>query len=74
MPGHQPSGFDEFGNAVLDLPDSTSVVGLMEHLNLSKLESYMVLVNGDTVPPSEHGTFVFSDGDEAAIFPPMEGG
>lgn len=74
MPGHQPSGFDEFGNAVLNLDDNTSVVGLLSQLNLSKLETYMVLVNGDTVPPSEHGTYIFSDGDEAAIFPPMEGG
>lgn len=74
MPGHQPTGFDEFGNATLRLEDSTSVSALLGQLNLSDLESYMVLVNGDTVPPSEHATHSLKDGDEAAIFPPMEGG
>lgn len=74
MPGHQPSGFDEFGNAVLNLDSGTTVSQMMGQLNLSNLESYMVLVNGETVPPSEHTSYQMKDGDEAAIFPPMEGG
>ena len=74
MPGHQPTGFDEFGNATLQMEDNTSVSALLSQLKLSDLESYMVLVNGETVPPSEHATRPLIDGDEAAIFPPMEGG
>ncbi len=74
MPGHQPTGFDEFGNGVLALENPTTVVALLEQLRLSKLETHMVLINGDTVPPSEHHSHLLSDGDEAAIFPPMEGG
>ena len=74
MPGHQPNGFDEFGNALLQLDGKTTISGLIELLKLSTQESYMVLVNSETVPPSEHPTHQLNDGDEAAIFPPMEGG
>ena len=74
MPGHQPTGFDAFGNALMQLATGTSVSDLLGQLKLSNLETYMVLVNGTTVPPSEHATHMLSDGDEAAIFPPMEGG
>ncbi|NQW01338.1 MAG: MoaD/ThiS family protein [Rhodospirillales bacterium] len=74
MPGHQPSGFDEFGNATLKLDSQTTVTGLLAQLRLSDLETYMVLVNGTVIPPSEHGSHVLADGDEAAVFPPMEGG
>ncbi len=74
MPGHQPAGFDEFGNALLTLNEETTVAGLIAQLKLSNLETYMVLVNSETVPPGDQPTRVLNDGDEAAIFPPMEGG
>lgn len=74
MPGHQPTGFDEFGNALLTLGADTTVSELIAQLRLSDLETYMVLVNSETVPPSDQASRVLNDGDEAAIFPPMEGG
>ena len=74
MPGHQPPGFDEFGNAVMVMKDDDTILTLLGRLKLSDLETYLVLVNGETVPPGEHSTYVFRDGDEAAVFPPMEGG
>jgi sulfur carrier protein ThiS len=43
-------------------------------MKLSKVETYMVLINGETVPPSIHKEHFLKDGDDVTIFPPMEGG
>ena len=74
MPGHQPNGFDELGNALMQLSDNTTILGLISETKLSKIETYMVLVNGETVPPSAHREYLLKDSDDVTIFPPMEGG
>jgi thiamine biosynthesis protein ThiS len=74
MPGHQPKGFDDFGNALMQLSDNTTVSGLIAEMKLSKIETYMVLVNGETVPPSVHSEHILKNSDDVTIFPPMEGG
>ena len=74
MPGHQPTGFNDFGNAHLSFSNGTTVLGLLEDMKLSKVETYMVLINGETVPPSIHKEHFLKDGDDVTIFPPMEGG
>ena len=74
MPGHQPAGFDDGGNALLQLDDKSTVSDMMSRLALSELEIYMVLVNGETIPPSEREDHLLKDGDDVAVFPPMEGG
>ena len=74
MPGHQPNGFDDFGNALMQLSDNTTISGLIAEMKLSKIETYMVLVNGETVPPSSHSEHILGDSDDVTIFPPMEGG
>ena len=74
MPGHQPNGFDDFGNSLMQLSDKTTISGLISEMKLSKIETYMVLVNGETVPPSAHNEHILEDFDDVTIFPPMEGG
>jgi thiamine biosynthesis protein ThiS len=74
MPGNQPNGFDDFGNALMQLSDNTTISSLIAKMKLSKIETYMVLVNGETVPPSLHNEHILEDSDDVTIFPPMEGG
>ena len=74
MPGNQPNGFDDFGNALMQLSDNTTISSLIAKMKLSKIETYMVLVNGETVPPSLHNEHFLEDSDDVTIFPPMEGG
>jgi|TARA_B110000046_G_scaffold35878_1_gene39310 sulfur carrier protein ThiS len=74
MPGRQPTGFDNFGNAHLSFSNNMTVSGLLDDMKLSKAETYMVLINGETVPPSIHKEHFLKDSDDVTIFPPMEGG
>jgi len=74
MDGPPLSGFDDFGEAAVTLPDTSTVADLLNHIALNREETYMVLVNGETSPPSERDQQVLADSDEVAIFPPMQGG
>lgn len=74
MDGSPPSGFDEFGEAVLPMDNGDSVSDLLDKIALPAGETYMVLVNHETSPPSGRATQMLSDGDEVAVFPPMQGG
>ena len=74
MPGHQPSGFDDFGNSLMQLSDKMTISGLISEMKLSKIETYMVLVNGEAVPPSTHSQHILEDTDYVTIFTPMEVG
>ena len=74
MDGLSPKGFDDFGEANLNLSDSATVIDLLNQIAIGHEETYMVLVNGETSPPSGRGQQKLSDGDEVAIFPPMQGG
>jgi len=69
-----PEGFDAYGKAEIKLDDGTSVTGLIDRLPLNTNETFLVLVNGDTVAPSERDRTPLADGDDVAIFPPMQGG
>ncbi len=72
--GPMPKGFDEYGEADLSFTAALSVSGLIDHLKLGGNETYMVLVNSETSPPSGRDEQVLKDGDDVAIFPPMQGG
>ncbi len=74
MDGPPPKGFDDFGEAELNLTGGPSVTDLLNEIALSREETYMVLINGETSPPSGRDTQLLSDGDDVAIFPPMQGG
>ena len=74
MDGPLPKDFDTFGEAEISFTDPTSVTDLLNRITLNHEETYMVLVNGETSPPSGRDQQKLSDGDEVAIFPPMQGG
>jgi len=74
MAAAPPDGFDSYGKAEITLDDGVSVANLIERLPLNTNETYLVLVNGDTIAPSERDQARLTDGDEVAIFPPMQGG
>jgi len=69
-----PEGFDSYGKAEITLDDGVSVANFIGRLPLNTNETFLVLVNGDTVAPSERDQTCLADGDEVAIFPPMQGG
>ena len=74
MDGPVPAGFDDFGEADISFTTPPTVTELLEHLALGHEETYMVLVNSETSPPSGRDRQMLSDGDEIAIFPPLQGG
>jgi len=74
MEGRYPQGFDNYGEADISLADTATLADLMTRISLAGGETYMVLVNGDTAPPSERDTQHLNDGDDIAIFPPIQGG
>jgi len=74
MDGPPPIGFDQYGEADITLAGEATVTNLLQSLCLGHDETYMVLVNGETSPPSVRDRQTLGDGDEIAIFPPMQGG
>jgi sulfur carrier protein ThiS len=58
----------------LDMPDTTSISNVIEHLHLPEELVHLVLVNGVYVPPSQHPTTALKDTDTVAIWPPVAGG
>jgi len=74
MDGSPPKGFDDFGEADFSLAESATVTDLLNQIAIGREETYMILVNGETSPPSGRDGQLLSDGDDVAIFPPMQGG
>jgi molybdopterin synthase sulfur carrier subunit len=76
------------GDAMLDLPEETSVLGAVRQLALQaeegkkalfeesgELREYIVLMrNGKRIETDEAGEILLGDGDEIAVFPPVAGG
>lgn len=58
----------------LDVPDGTTVSGLMEQIGLPASERFLVIVNDSTVARDKRQTLVLSDGDRVSIVPPLKGG
>ncbi|RZS56814.1 sulfur carrier protein ThiS [Sphaerotilus mobilis] len=63
------------GNVVhLDVPDTTTVVDLVEQHRLPPRLVHLVLINGVFIPPAERATRVLLPDDVLAIWPPVAGG
>jgi len=63
------------GNCVeLDVPDGTTVAGLIARYRVPEKSAHLVLVNGVFVPPADRPSRQLAEGDELAVWPPVAGG
>ena len=58
----------------LDVPEATTVQGVIDRFNLPAKMVHLVLVNGVYVAPQARAGHALADGDELAIWPPVAGG
>lgn len=64
----------EGNTAEIDVPDGLSITGVLEHLGAPADGNYLIVVNGDAVPPSTRGDVILNDGDAISLMPPLKGG
>jgi sulfur carrier protein ThiS len=63
------------GNVVLlDVPETTTIVDLVEQYRLPTRLVHLVLINGVFIPPADRATRVLQPDDVLAIWPPVAGG
>ena len=72
--GGMPAGFDEYGEAEMDVPAGTSLADVMDRISLPKEEAYTSLVSGQAVVPDDRAGHALSDGDEVTLLPAIQGG
>ncbi len=58
----------------LKVADGVTPLDVVRRLRLPANDRYLIAVNGDVVPHSEHGRFALSENDAIAIMPPLKGG
>jgi molybdopterin converting factor small subunit len=66
----------ERGRATLEVPEGSSLLDLIESLEIPDKQAQMVLVNGDQAPrrPEVRAAVLLKEDDTVAIFPPLAGG
>ena len=64
------------GRTSLDLPEGATLQQLLDHFEISRKMSQMVLVNGQQVSreSADRRALVLGDGDVVSVFPPLAGG
>jgi len=68
-------GLIRVGNELpLEVPEGTTLVGVLERFRLPRALVHLVLVNGEYILPAERATHLLRDGDAVAIWPPIAGG
>ncbi len=66
---------DADGNvAVVDVPDGTSVLELLDRYNVPRQHCHLVLVNGVFQAPVARASKRLTPGDHVAAWPPVAGG
>ena len=58
----------------IEVPDGLSILGLLEQLGAPVDGNYLIIINGDAVPPSTRGNAIVHDGDTVSLMPPLKGG
>ncbi|HTT09863.1 MAG TPA: MoaD/ThiS family protein [Burkholderiaceae bacterium] len=58
----------------LDVPEGTTIAGLLQSLNLPSKLVHLVLVNGLFVPADARSRQALRTGDALAVWPPVAGG
>ena len=72
LSAHLPAGAER-NSVVLDVPEGTSPMQLLERYGVPLAEVHLVLVNGVFLPPGARGE-PLTEGDELAVWPAVAGG
>ena len=67
-----PPGSDN--PAELYVEGNVTPMDVVRHLGMPANDKYLIAVNGDVLPRSEHAEFKLSESDIVAIMPPLKGG
>jgi sulfur carrier protein ThiS len=63
------------GNAAdIDVADGTTAVDVIALLGMPADASYLVTLNGESLPRAERAVRALAVGDDLAIMPPLKGG
>ena len=63
------------GNAaVLDVAEAATPRDVIEQLGMPPDASYLVMLNGASVPRAERASRTLAEGDTLAVMPPLKGG
>ena len=69
-----PSEGREGNVAPLDIDEGTTALDVLDRLGLDRGGSYLMILNGQTLPKSERGERPLAADDLLAIMPPLKGG
>lgn len=58
----------------VEMPDGLSILDALDHLGAPVDGNYLIVVNGQAVPPSTRGDVILNDGDAMSLMPPLKGG
>lgn len=72
--GDPVPGIDDQGNGVIELPEGTTLAGLLARLDVAGAELSLTLVNDAAVRESDQTARLLGDGDRVTVFPPIKGG
>lgn len=61
-------------SAPLDVATDATPQDVMAQLGMAPEGSYLVILNGQSLPKAERGTRTLVEGDLLAIMPPLKGG
>ena len=64
----------ERNEVVLDIPEETSILSILDAHNVPRESCHLVLLNGVYQAPFERGEARLKDGDHLAVWPPVAGG
>jgi molybdopterin converting factor small subunit len=64
------------GRTSVELAEAASLQALLDHFEITRRMSQMVLVNGQQAPrdPAKRALLVLKAGDVVSVFPPLAGG
>lgn len=60
--------------APVEVPEGTSIWGLVDAYNVPRVNCHLVLLNGHFQAPAVRDTVTLKPGDALAIWPPVGGG
>jgi len=61
-------------SATLEIEDGATPIDVIKLLDMPVDGNYLVMVNGEIVPPSERNDRVLQDNDQLSIMPALRGG